>query len=72
MTVPALAAALLAAGLLAALVLLAQASAVQHLSADDIPGVLRDRVERCTRVRPYLLAGGLVLVALGLLLASVD
>jgi len=63
-----LAASLLQAGALLAVVLLGQAVALRHLSAETIPTVLRARVELSNRLRPWLLGAAVALALAGLLL----
>jgi hypothetical protein len=65
---PTLAVALLQAGLLTGVVLVAQSVAVRHLPVESIPGVLRARVALCSRIRPYLLASVATMVGVGLFL----
>ncbi len=65
---PAIALPLLQGGLLLAGVLIAQLVAVRHLPVEDIPGVIRHRVEVCSRLRPWLFATAAAMVAVGLAL----
>lgn len=67
-TSPALATALLQAGILMLLVILGQAYAVSHVPVKTIPTTLRHRVEVCTRLRPLLVVAALSLTVAGLVL----
>ena len=59
---------LLQCGLLLTGVLVAQLVAVRHLPVETIPGVIRHRVEICSRLRPWLFATAALMVLLGLVL----
>ena len=64
----AVATSLIRAGTLLAIVLLGQLIAVRHLPLDNVPGVLRGRVTRCTQARPWLFATAIAITATGLAL----
>lgn len=60
---------LLLAGVILGCVLVVQAIVVPHLPPQEIPSVLRSRVALSSRLRPWLLAASMTMVASGLVLA---
>jgi hypothetical protein len=42
--------------------------AVRHLPTEDVPGVLRGRIELCNRLRPWLIAAACAMTMTGLAL----
>jgi len=65
---PTIATALLQAGLLMGVALLGHLVAVRHLPVENIPGVLRSRVELSSRLRPWLIGAALAMSVAGLVL----
>ena len=65
---PSIAIPLLQAGILMGIVLWGNVVAVRHLPAEDVPGVLRGRIELCNRLRPWLIAAACAMAMTGLVL----
>jgi hypothetical protein len=65
---PSIAMPLLQAGILMGIVLWGNVVAVRHLPTEDVPGVLRGRIEMCNRLRPWLIAVACAMAMTGLVL----
>jgi len=59
---------LLQSGVLLVVVLVVQMVALRNLPVETIPGVLRARVERSNRMRPWLMCAAAGMVSSGVLL----
>jgi hypothetical protein len=59
---------LLKAGILMGLVLWGNVVAVRHLPTDNVPNVLRGRIELCNRTRPWLIVVACTMAVTGLVL----
>ena len=65
---PSIAMPLLQAGILMGIVLWGNVVAVRHLPTEDVPGVLRGRIELCNRLRPWLIVAACAMTMTGLVL----